>query len=358
MVTLGSRSIGDGAPCFITLEAGATHNGLASAKRLASLAASAGADAVKFQIFDPDRLVADKKQLFSYGILADRATGRVEQISEPLYDILQRRSMDTDSWRQLKNHCDSLGLLFFATVAFTEDVDLLVELGCQTVKIASADVNHFPLIRYAAASGLCIQLDTGNASIGEVEAAVDVVRSTGNERIIIHHCPSGYPARLDGINLNILPTLKQMFDYPIAFSDHTPGWEMDIAAVALGANMVEKTITEDRTTRSAEHQFSLEPPEMQLFVRTIRELEQAMGSSRRILHDVERQKHKAVRRSLFLRYARPAGHILTPEDIDFRRPGFGISPPETELLLGNRLRCDLPADTLLQWSHLEPPASN
>jgi sialic acid synthase SpsE len=245
-VTIGDREIGAGAPCFITFEAGPTHNGFESAKRLVKLAAEAGADAVKFQILDPDRLIADRKMLFSYEILVDRSTGATETVSEPLYDILARRAMSHNEWRALKRHADECGVAFFATVGFPEEIDLLEELKCDSIKIASADVNHLPLIRRAAHSGMCVQLDTGSSSIGEIEAAVDQIRAAGNDNIIVHHCPSGYPARLSSINLNVIPTLKRMFPYPIGYSDHTPGWEMDVAALALGADLIEKSITEDR----------------------------------------------------------------------------------------------------------------
>ena len=343
MVRFGDREVGDGAPCFITFEAGATHDGVDTAKRLARYAAEAGADAVKFQFIDPDRLVADKSQSFSYEVLIDRETGETKSITERLYDILCRRVLSEDEWRELKGYCDSLGLTFFATVSFEEEAELLVDIGCQSIKIASADVNHHPLIRHLARTGLCLQLDTGNATIGEIEAAVDIICSEGNENIVIHHCPSGYPARLESINLNVITTLKQMFPFPIAFSDHSPGWEMDIAAVALGANLVEKTITEDRTTRSIEHIMSIERPEMVAFVQSIRELEVALGSPRRTLYPAEREKRDKVRRSAFLKAAAKAGQSLRQVEVDFRRPGTGISPDLFEKLFDLHLNSDLPA---------------
>lgn len=352
-IKINNREIGDNQPCFITFEAGPTHDGLESAKRLVKLAAEAGADAVKFQTFDPDRLVADRKMPFCYEVLVDRTTGKTETIEEPLYDILCRRALAPDEWRELKKYSDSLGLVFFSTVGFEEDVRLLEELGCHSIKIASADVNHFPLIRLVARTGMCIQLDTGNASIGEVEAAVDVCRSEGNDKIIIHNCPSGYPARLESINLRIIPTLKQMFpEYPIAYSDHTPGWEMDVAAVALGANLVEKTITEGRTTRSVEHIFSLEPGEMDKFVRTIRDVETALGKPRRMLFPEEREKRKSVRRSVFLKNAVEAGQKLGNVEVDFRRPGFGIGPDMYEKLLDLHFVSDLPVGHQLSLGDL------
>jgi len=351
-VTFGKRRVGDGEPCFITYEAGPTLNSLASAKRLVKYASEAGADAVKFQLFDPDRLCADKKQTFSYEVLVDRETGKTETVEESLYELLCRRCLTQTEWRELKAYCDSLGLAFFSTVAFDEDIALLEELGCHSIKIASADVNHFPLIRKAARTGMCLQLDTGSATLGEVEAAVDVIRSEGNENIIIHQCPSGYPARLESINLNIIGTLKRLFPYPIAFSDHTPGWEMDVAALALGANLLEKTITEDRTTRSVEHIFSLEPHEMAGFIKVIREVEIALGGNRRIMHKEELAKRQRIRRSVYIKAPAQAGQRLGDVEVEFRRPGHGISPDQYERLVDMRLAKDLPVAHLLSLADL------
>lgn len=352
MVKFGDREIGDGAPCFVTFEAGPTHSGVESACRLITLAAEAGADAVKFQIIDPDRLVADREQLFAYEILKDRKTGETEPMSEPLYDLLVRRSLDRDGWRAVKAHADSCNLAFFATIGFEDEIAFLQELGCDSIKIASADVNHLPLIRQVAATGMCVQLDTGNATLGEIEIAVDAIRAEGNENIVIHQCPSGYPARLESINLNIIPTLKQMFPYPVAYSDHTPGWDMDVAAIAMGANLVEKTITEDRMTRSIEHIFSLEPADMKQFIDTIRDVEIAMGSPRRILHPEETAKRAAIRRSAFLAADAKAGASLSGLKIDFRRPGHGIGPDVFETLGDRKLRADLPVGHMLTVADL------
>ena len=342
-VTFGKRQVGGGAPCFITFEAGPTHDGLESAKKLVTLAAEAGGDAVKFQIFDPDRLVADRKMPFTYEVLVDRATGRTESVTEPLYDILVRRCMPPDEWRALKRHADQVGIAFFATAGFEDDINFLVSVGCSSIKVGSADVNYVPLLKVAARTGLCLQLDTGSATIGEIETAVDVIRGEGNENIIIHHCPSGYPARLDSINLNVIPTLKRMFPYPIAYSDHTPGWEMDVAALALGADLIEKSITTDRTIRSVEHMFSLDPSDMAAFIRTIREVETAMGRSRRIMYPAELERRAAVRRSAHLTAAVKAGTTLAAAPIEYRRPGHGLSPEQVATLGKLPLAKDLPA---------------
>lgn len=353
-ITMGNRTIGDGHPCFITFEAGATHTGVVSAIQLVDIAADSGADAVKFQIFDPDRLVANKQQLFSYDILVDRKSGATQGIEEPLYDILVRRYLDREDWWQVKKHADTRGLAFFATVGYEEDAAFVQELGCDSIKIGSSDVNHLPLITYAARTGLCIQLDTGNATIGEIETAVDAIHATGNRRIIVHQCPSGYPARIPSIQLRMIPAMKAIFDFPIAYSDHTPGWEMDVAAVALGANLVEKTITLDRTARSPEHIFSLEKEEAGEFIRVIRDVETAMGDPRRMMSSEQLKKRLATRRSAFLNVSKKTGEKLQAPDIDYRRPGTGISPVEHDALAGMTLTRDVPAGEMLRWTDVRP----
>jgi len=351
-VTLGNKRIGQGEPCFITFEAGPTLSDLASALELVGQAAAAGADAIKFQIVDADRLVADRQQLFSYDILLDRASGRRETVQEPLYDILKRRELRQDEWRQVKAAADAAGLAFFATVSFFEDLDFLASLGAHSVKIASSDINHLPLIRAAARTGMCIQVDTGNSTLGEVEVAVDAIVAEGNQNIVIHQCPSGYPARLPSIQLRMIQTLKQMFPFPVAFSDHTPGWEMDIAAVALGADLLEKTITRDRCTRSVEHLFSLEGAEQAAFIRAIRDLEIALGEPRRSFAAEERHKRLATRRSIYLACDKRAGERIAAEDLDYRRPGYGIPPTETERVLTLSAARDLAAGSQLAWTDL------
>lgn len=352
---IGAKNIGDGHPCFITFEAGPTHSGLASAKRLVKLAAEAGADAIKFQIFKPENLVADRSLMYTYQVLADRRTGATEEVTEPLYDIFVRRHLADGEWRELKAYADRLGLAFFATIGDEDGLALVAELDCHSIKIASADVNHLPFIRAVARTGKCVQLDTGNATFGEIETAVDLIRAEGNHDIVIHNCPTGYPARLDSINLRMIPALKQTFGCAAAYSDHTPGWEMDIAAVALGANVIEKTITEDRCTRSVEHIMSLEPAEMRGLVRAVRELETAMGSPRRVLSVEELAKRRSIRRSVYLDAPVAAGATLASAQVKFKRPGFGLSPADYESMQSFRFREPLAAGTRVEPHHLLPP---
>ncbi len=352
-VMIGKKLVGDRHPCFVTFELGPTHEGLDSAKRLVKCAADAGADAVKVQILDPDRLVADKKQLFSYSVLTDRETGATETVEEPLYDILLRRYLNDDDWADVKKYADDLGMSFFSTVGFEEDIELVERMGCHSIKLASADVNHFPLIRRAAKSGLCIQLDTGMSTLGEIEEAIDIIRCEGNENIIIHQCPSGYPARLSSINLRMIQTIKSMFPFPVGFSDHSPGNDMDVAAVAMGVNLVEKTITEDRMIRSVEHVMSIEPAEMVDFVQSIKAVEVALGTGRRVINSAEKEKRSLIRRSVFLKSSAASGQRLVDCDVEFKRPGLGLSPKAYEKSLNAKLKRNVGAGEMINISDLD-----
>lgn len=353
MVKIGKKKIGDGCPCYITFEIGATHQGFSSAKRLIKHASDAGADAVKFQIFNPDRLIADKKQMFSFGILKNRKKGEIETIEESLHDIFDRRYLPEKDWLKIKSYCDKLGIAFFATVGFDEDINFLKKIGCHSIKIASADVNHLPLIKNAAKTGMCIQLDTGMATLEEIEQAVNIIRSEKNENIIIHQCPLGYPAHLDSINLRAINALKKKFSYPIAFSDHTPGDEIAIAAVAMGANMIEKTITEDRKIKSPEHVMSIEPIEMKNFVKKIKDVEVGLGNGKLESLNKKLNIRNLVRRSIFLVEPAKKGQRLSGCKIEFRRPGFGIQPDQFELLKNSIVKKDLQAGHMLNFNDLK-----
>jgi sialic acid synthase SpsE len=275
-----------------------------------------------------------------------------EEVSERLETILRRRELSRADWAELKRYSDKLGITFFATIDYPETLEFIAELGCHAVKVASGDVNHYPWLDRVARSGIPVMVDTGSSTIGEIERAVEIVTAAGNDKIIIHHCPSGYPARLESINLRIISTLRQMFEFPIAFSDHSPGWDMDIAAVTLGASMVEKTLTLDRRTRGPEHIMSVEPFEAKAFVRAIRELEVALGRPRRIMSDEEARAKVKARRSLFLTRNVRKGERLTEDLVDWRRPGTGIVPGEIRYALGRAFSRDLPAGVIVSWDDL------
>lgn len=320
----------------IVFEAGPTHDGFDTACTLIDVAVEAGADAIKFQTLDAERLVPDPDTMFTYKSLLNKETGETETVTESLQAILKRRELSVDEWRKIGTYCQSKGILFFSTASNKEELDLLHEIGVDCVKIASGDINYHHFLRQAATYPWSVQIDTGSATVAEVEQAVDVLERAGCSRIIINHCPSGYPARLDSINLRVIKTLKSMFPYPVAFSDHTPGATMDIAAIALGADMIEKTITLDRLIRSPEHVMSLEPHEAAGFVKTIREVETGLGQPRRIMTAEEISVPPVVRRSVIAAVDIAAGDTISQDMLDYARPGDGIPAHMDGLVLGRK----------------------
>ena len=194
-----------------------------------------------------------------------------------------------DQWIYLKSYAINLAWLF-STVGYEEEVDFLKLIGCQSLKISS-DINHLPLIRYAARTKLPVQIDTGMSTIAEIQKAVNTIKKEGNKKIIIHHCPSDYPAKLDNVNLNIIKTLKKKFKFPIAYSDHSPGIEMDLVALTMGVDLIEKTVTENRTTPQVEHMMSIEIDEMKSFVQSVRNIEKLeVNFLKKLVQKTEKKK--------------------------------------------------------------------
>jgi sialic acid synthase SpsE len=294
----------------------------------------AGCDAVKFQLVQPDRLVPDKAQTFTYErLLPD---GTTESVTENYHELVSRRYLTFDDWRKVRAHCSDIGIAFFATATYPDTLQFLVDVSAKAVKVASGDINNVTWIRECARTGLQVHLDTGNATLGEVEAAVLACEEEGNGDIVIHHVPSGYPARLESVNLRMIPTL-QAFGHTVGFSDHSPGWDMDIAAIALGASVIEKTLTLDRTQRGPEHMFSLEPDDMTRFVRAVRDVEVALGGPWRRVGPEQRESRKAARRSPVAVNGAVSGTRLAEVAVEWARPGTGLTPEEYERLKDARL---------------------
>jgi len=246
------------------------------------------------------------------------------------------------------------GCTFFCTAAFPDEIDFLVdELKVDSIKIASADIDHIPLLKYASSKKVNIQIDTGSGNLWEIEKAVDVL-SEKQDNLIIHHCPTGYPARLDSIHLRMIPALAARFaDYVIAYSDHSPGWEMDMAAISLGVKLIEKTITLDATTPEIEHGFSLEPDECIRFVESVRDLEKALGKSDRVIPDDILEGRKKARRSINAAVDIKEGEEINERHIDYKRPGYGISPADINTVVGKKAKHDIPVNHMITLEDIE-----
>jgi sialic acid synthase SpsE len=345
-VKIAGRQIGDGEPCYISLEPGATHTGIDSAKELLKAVAECGADAVKFQTFltgDADRMMGRKD------IYVDFMTPG-GKISETVYDALKRRELSREEWKELVDYSKRVGIAFITAPYFLETVDFIAEIGVDAIKVSKGDINNFMMVDYLSRKGLPVILD-GRERFEDVDKDVEICESNGNRQIIIMHCPSGYPVEHSGVHLKAIGAMRNIYQYPIGFADHSVGGLMDYAAVAIGANMLEKTVTLNRATEHVEHFMSLEPGEFKEFVDNIRAIEQAKGDPRIIFKSRVGENN---RRSFVAKRDIRQGEEIIPELLDFKRPGSaGISCSEFEKVIHKKAKKNISREEFLQWDMLE-----
>jgi N-acetylneuraminate synthase len=341
-VKIGNKLIGSQQPVFVIAEAGVNHNGdLKRAHELIDVAVKGGADAVKFQTFQADRLVLPNAPKAKYQL---QATGDAESQLE----MLRRLELSSDAHRELQSYCHKRGIIFLSTPFDEQAVDLLEELEVPAFKISSGDLTNSPLLEYVALKGRPVILSTGMSEISELIEAVSVLNSAGCENPILLHCVSNYPANAPEVNLRAMQTMRAAFDQPIGFSDHTEGIDISLAAVALGACVIEKHFTLDRRLPGPDHRASLEPGELLQLVQSIRRVESALGTGRKVPAASEIETARVARRSLVAATEIPAGATLKREMVFIRRPGTGMSPAMLDTVVGRRVIRSVPAGTLLE----------
>lgn len=308
MITINGRKIGEGEPCYIVAEAGVNHNGdLSLARKLVHLAARCGADCVKFQTFSVEHLVAP---------------------GHPQRELLTPLALPASAFAELKALALKEGLAFLSTPFDEPSVALLRRLGVPAWKIASGELTNLPLLERIASFGQPMLVSTGMSSLAEVEQAVEVIERADNHQIVLLHCTSAYPTPVEEVNLKAMLTLRQAFGYPVGLSDHSMVEETGVAAVALGAVVIEKHLTLDRTLPGPDHETSLEPSQFDDMVQAIRNVERALGDGRKRPSASELPTREVARKSLFAARDIPAGQLLTRENTVFQRPGTGLGPEE------------------------------
>lgn len=341
LIKIANRIIGVDHPCFIIAEAGVNHNGdITVAHRLVDVAAESGADAIKFQTFLADRLVTSVAPKADYQLQTTDA-------AESQYDMLKRLELSEQAHRELITHCSEKRIIFLSTPFDEESADLLDALNVPAFKIPSGEITNLPFLDHVARKARPMIVSTGMASLGEVESAVRVITSTGNTQIILLHCVSNYPAEPADINLRAMQTMAQAFGVPVGFSDHTLGIEIALAAVALGAAVIEKHFTLDRSLPGPDHQASLEPDELKAMVHGIRNITFALGDGRKQPVPSEANTAAVARKSVIARRAIPQGVTLSENDLAILRPGSGLPPMMLPYLLGRITRVDITQGTLI-----------
>lgn len=329
---------------FIIAEAGVNHNGsLEIAKALVDAASQARADAVKFQTFKASNLVSKSAQKADY---QKKTTGAVET----QHAMLERLELNELAHQSIIEHCRNKNILFLSTPFDAESIDMLQSLGMPIYKIPSGEITNLPYLRHVGQLGKEIILSTGMSNLDEIGNALDVLEREGTPRssITVLHTTTEYPCPIEEVNLNAMLTIHKTFGVRVGYSDHTPGIEIPIAAVALGACVIEKHFTLDRSMDGPDHKASLEPDELNAMVKAIRNIEEALGDGVKRPMTSEVKNKLVVRKSLVASREIKAGEFFSAENIGTKRPGTGISPMRWDEVIGKRACRDFLLDELIE----------
>lgn len=340
-IQLAGRKIGPGHPCFVIAEAGVNHNGdMALARQLIDAAAAAGAHAVKFQTFSAEALVTASAPKADY---QERILGK----SDSQFAMLKQLELDREHHFTLRAYAEERGLIFLSTPFDEGSVDLLVELDVPAFKVSSGDLTNTPLLEKMARTGRPLIVSTGMATLEEVEAAVQAIQAAGAPPLILLQCVSRYPAEPGTANLRAMATMEKRFGVPVGYSDHTLGIEVPLAAVALGACVLEKHLTLDCTLPGPDHQASLDPDGFAALVRGVQAVESSLGDGCKKPAPDEALTAAAARKSVVSACDIAAGEELTDAALAIKRPGHGFPPAQRRSLIGRKTRVAIPAGTVL-----------
>ena len=345
IVKVGEKIIGDGYPAFIIVELGVCHEqNIELSKNFIKRAKEAGADAVKIEAFQADTLVMDKTIIHKYGTVE----GEKE---ENYYDMLKTLELKWEEMKELKEYADEVGILFFPTVHNKEDIEFFEKLDVKCYKISSLDMTHTYLIKELCKVGKPIFMDTGAAYLSEIDESIRIFEKENFNDLILMHNPSGYPAPADKTDLRMIPNLKEVFDLPVGLSCHTPGFDMVVAATAIGANIIEKPITRDNSILSPEHIFAFLDYQTDEYVFKVRNTEICMGQKRRKY--VPNTAHaRAKRRGIYLNKNLKKGDIITEDDLIYMVPNKGIDSRYYEDVVGKKLVIDKKENEPLKFEDL------
>ncbi len=328
---------------FIIAEAGVNHNGsIKLAKKLIDVASDAGADAVKFQTFKTEKLVSKNAQKADY---QKETTSK----KESQFDMIKKLELDIDTHNELISYCNSKNIMFLSTPFDHDSIDLLNSIGLKIFKIPSGEITNLPYLRHIGSLNKEVILSTGMADIGEIEDALDILITYGTkkENITILHANTMYPTPMEDVNLRAMNTIGNTFDCKYGYSDHTLGIEVDIAAVAIGASIIEKHFTLDKTMEGPDHKASLEPNELVAMIKGIRNIELALGSKIKKPSKSEVKNIVPVRKSIVAKVGIKKGEEFTYENLSIKRPSNGISPMRWDEIIGTIASKDYVEDELI-----------
>lgn len=353
-VRIGDKFIGDGHPSFIVAEAGCNHNGdLELAKKLIDMAVNAQADVVKFQTYKSELLYSKQTPMLEH--FRERMGFGPDAT---MFDLIKATELPFELHEPIVEHCRTNNIPFTSTPFDTESVDFLEKFDPPAYKIASFEITHYPLMQKVAQTGKPIILSTGMSDLGDIEKALKTIYAEGNDQVILLHCVSNYPAEPQDYNLRAMETIKRAFGVPVGISDHTPGVETALIAIAAGANLIEKHTTLDQSLPGPDHYFSLKPDQLSELVEGARRVEAMLGSPIKHCTAPEEGMKHIARRSLVAAADIKAGEIVGESAIAVKRPGFGLHPELQDVIIGSTARIDIIEDTPLSWEmFLDPNGS-
>jgi sialic acid synthase SpsE len=340
-VSVGGQVIGNGARCFVIAEGGVNHNGrIELALRLVDAAADAGADAIKFQAFDPDALVTARAPRAPY----QRRMGRTTQ-----HEMLRGLVLPPQALAKLSDRARARKLVFLVTPFDERSLTLVAGVGVPAIKLGSGEVTNLPLLRSASRTGLPVLLSTGLSTLPEIDAAVRACRKAGCRKLILFHCVSAYPSPINEMNVRALGVMRARYGVPVGLSDHSEGLAASTAAVALGAAAVEKHITTDKHLQGPDHTASLDPGGFREFVTMLRQVEASLGDGVKRCMPAEHANLRHVRRSCVAAVSIARGTRIRAEHLIMKRPQTGIPSSAVDQIVGLRVRRDIDPDEILTW---------
>lgn len=326
---------------FIIAEAGVNHNGdINLAKKLIDAASDAKVDAIKFQTFKTDKVISINAKKAEY-------QKKNTENNESQYEMIKKLELNSEEHKKLIKYCKEKNILFLSTPFDNESIDLLNELGMNIFKIPSGEVNNLLYLEKIGKMKKKIIMSTGMATLGEIEEAIFILRENGTYDISILHCNTEYPTPMEDVNLKAMQTIKEAFKVNVGYSDHTIGIEIPIAAVAMGASIIEKHITLDKNMKGPDHKSSLEPDELKEMVKSIRNIEKALGDGIKKVSESERKNKNISRKSIVANRNIKKGEVFTEENIAIKRPGNGISPMKWYEIIGTTASKDYNKDDLI-----------
>ena len=344
-IRINDKYIGDNYPCFIIAEVGVNHNGsIQLAGQLIKAAKEAGADAVKFQAYKTEELVISN---------APKAAYQKTKEKESQFEMLKRLELSESQIEELVRYCQKVKIMFLCTPFDEDSAEFLFKLNIPIFKIGSGEITNFPLIKQISGYQKPIMLSTGMSDLSEIREAIEIIRSTGNRKLILLHCTSNYPAKFEDVNLKAINALKREFEVPVGYSDHSEGLDVSLAAVVLGACVIEKHFTLDKDLPGPDHKASINPAELKRLVISVRNIETAMGDGKKVHRKSEAEMRQVARKSIVAAKNISIGTLLTGELLTVKRPGTGIAPKYFSKLIGKITKTALQKDQLLKWEHVK-----